>query len=101
MADRKELFSRFHEIAVSPKKQMEKYKEQGKKIVLCVPGYTPDEIIHSMGMVPMGTWGADIQLKEAKRYFPAFICSILQLSLIHILLLSVLYFIDNLRFYSE
>lgn len=78
MADKKELFSRFHEIAVSPKKQMEKYQEQGRKIVLCVPGYTPDEIIHSMGMVPMGTWGADLQLKEAKRYFPAFICSILQ-----------------------
>ena len=78
MADKKELLARFHEIAVSPRQQMDFYLKQGKKVVLCVPGYTPDEIIHSMGMVPMGTWGADIQLKESKRYFPAFICSILQ-----------------------
>lgn len=78
MAEKKELLARFHEIASSPRKQMDSYLEQGKKVVLCVPGYTPDEIVHSMGLVPMGAWGADVQLKEAKRYFPAFICSILQ-----------------------
>ena len=31
-----------------------------------------------MGMVPMGAWGADIQLNEAKKYFPAFICTVMQ-----------------------
>lgn len=73
-----ELFAKFHEIAASPNAQKERYLAEGKKIVLTAPVYTPEEIIHSMGLVPMGAWGADIRLNESKRYFPAFICSIMQ-----------------------
>ena len=73
-----ELLTRFHETAAAPKKQMERYLAEGRKVVLTAPVYTPEEIIHSMGMVPMGVWGADIQLNESKKYFPAFICSIVQ-----------------------
>jgi len=74
----KELLKQFHEIASNPKKQLDAYLAAGKKVVLAAPVYTPEEIIHSMGLVPMGVWGADIELNEAKRYFPAFICSIMQ-----------------------
>lgn len=74
----KELFAQLQEIASNPKKQLDKYLAEGKKVVLTAPVYTPDEIIHAMGLVPMGAWGADIELNEAKRYFPAFICSIMQ-----------------------
>ncbi len=74
----KELLGKFHEIAANPKAQKERYLAEGKKVVLTAPVYTPEELIHSMGMVPMGAWGADIQIHEAKRYFPAFICSIMQ-----------------------
>ncbi|MVB09561.1 (R)-2-hydroxyisocaproyl-CoA dehydratase beta subunit [Caprobacter fermentans] len=73
-----ELLAQFHEIAASPKKQLEKYLAQGKKVVACAPVYTPEEIIHSMGLVPMGVWGADQKVGEAKKYYPAFICSIMQ-----------------------
>lgn len=73
-----ELLAKFHEIAESPKKQLDGYLAAGKKVVACVPVYTPEELIHSMGLVPMGAWGADTEVKEAKRYFPAFICSIMQ-----------------------
>ena len=73
-----ELLGKLHEIATSPRAQMDKYLAEGKKVVLCAPVYTPQEIIHSMGMVPMGVWGADMEINEAKRYFPAFICSIMQ-----------------------
>jgi benzoyl-CoA reductase/2-hydroxyglutaryl-CoA dehydratase subunit BcrC/BadD/HgdB len=73
-----EILNNFHEIAANPAKQMEKYLAQGKKVVLCAPIYTPEELIHSMGCVPMGVWGADIELQQAKEYFPAFICSIMQ-----------------------
>ena len=73
-----ELLNKFHEIATSPKKQLDSFLAEGKKVVACVPVYTPEEIIHSMGLVPFGTWGADVEVKEAKRYFPAFICSIMQ-----------------------
>lgn len=31
-----------------------------------------------MGFVPFGVWGADMELKESKSYFPSFICSIAQ-----------------------
>lgn len=73
-----ELLNKFHDIATSPKKQLDGFLAEGKKVVACVPVYTPEEIIHSMGLVPFGTWGADVEVKEAKRYFPAFICSIMQ-----------------------
>ena len=73
-----ELLSCFHKAAADPAGQMKRYLDEGRKVVLTAPVYTPEEIIHSMGMVPMGVWGADIQLDEAKKYFPAFICSIVQ-----------------------
>ena len=55
-----------------------KYLAEGRKVVLTAPVYTPEEIIHSMGLVPMGVWGADVLLERSKRYFPAFICSVVQ-----------------------
>ena len=55
-----------------------KYLAEGRKIVLTAPVYTPEEIIHSMGLAPMGVWGADVLLESSKRYFPAFICSVVQ-----------------------
>lgn len=74
----KEILKRFQEIASNPAGQKDAYIKAGKKVVLTAPVYTPEEIIHSMGCVPMGAWGGDLELKEAKSYFPAFICSIVQ-----------------------
>lgn len=73
-----ELLEKFHQIATNPKAQMDHYLAEGKKVVLCAPVYTPEEIVHAMGAVPMGAWGADMELNKAKEYFPAFICSIMQ-----------------------
>lgn len=73
-----EILSRFHEAAANPGALKDAYLAAGKKVVLTAPVYTPEEIIHAMGMVPMGAWGADLELREAKKYFPAFICSIVQ-----------------------
>lgn len=78
MAALNELLTKFNNIAANPDKQLKSYLKDGKKVVICAPVYTPEEIIHSMGLVPMGVWGADIEIKEAKKYFPAFICSIMQ-----------------------
>ena len=74
----KELLNSLHEVAAAPDKQFKKYLAEGKKVVLVAPVYTPQEIIHSMGLVPMGVWGGDLQIDEAKRYYPAFICSVMQ-----------------------
>lgn len=73
-----ELLKKFHEIADHPEKMMKAYLEKGYKVAGCAAPYTPEELVHSMGFVPMGLWGADIELKEAKKYFPTFICSIMQ-----------------------
>lgn len=72
------IFEEFRAIAANPAAQKGKYLAEGRKIVLTAPVYTPEEIIHSMGLVPMGAWGGDTELKGAKKYFPAFICSIVQ-----------------------
>ena len=70
----KELLAQLHEVAANPRKQLDKYLAEGKKVV-AVTYYTPQEIVHSMGLVPMGVWGADMEINEAKKYYPAFICS--------------------------
>jgi bcr-type benzoyl-CoA reductase subunit C len=72
------MLKQFEEIATSPKEQFDKFLLEGKKVVLCAPVYTPNEIIHSMGLIPFGTWGADMGISNAKQYYPAFICSIIQ-----------------------
>ena len=73
-----DILNKVHDIAVSPRRQMEEYLKQGKKVVLTAPVYTPEELIHSMGFVPMGAWGADMEVNRAKEYCPAFLCSIVQ-----------------------
>ena len=65
-------------VSVSPKEQLDKYLSEGKKVIAVAPVYTPEEIIHAFGFVPMGVWGADIEINESKKYYPAFICSIMQ-----------------------
>lgn len=78
MASVKEVLAVFHQVSRSPKDQLEGYLGAGRKAVACAPVYTPEELIHAMGLVPFGAWGADREVREAKRYFPAFICSIMQ-----------------------
>ncbi|MDR0386579.1 MAG: 2-hydroxyacyl-CoA dehydratase family protein [Treponema sp.] len=73
-----QILDRFHTVASNPAKQKDAYLAAGKKVVLVAPIYTPEEIIHSMGLIPMGAWGGDIQIQKSKEYFPAFICSIIQ-----------------------
>lgn len=75
-----DLFAKFHDIASNPEQLKNRYLSEGKKVVL-VTYYTPEEIIHSMGMIPMAAYGGDLTVNNAKQYFPAFICSILQTTL--------------------
>jgi benzoyl-CoA reductase/2-hydroxyglutaryl-CoA dehydratase subunit BcrC/BadD/HgdB len=72
------LLTEFSAIAAEPRKQFDRYLAEGKKPVLTAPEYTPNELIHSLGLLPFGAWGADVQLDEAKRYFPAFLCALTQ-----------------------
>lgn len=76
-----DLLLKFEEIATNPKKQIEKYKEQGKKMIGCFPYYSPEELVYAADMIPFGVWGAQGVVNEAKEYFPSFYCSLAQMSL--------------------
>jgi bcr-type benzoyl-CoA reductase subunit C len=81
MHDIKVLLKEFSDIASSPAQQLKKVIASGKKAVGIFPYFCPEELVDAAGMVPFGIWGADMQAAEAKRYYPAFICSILQTAL--------------------
>ena len=68
-------------ICSNPRAQYEKALAEGKKIVGVMPYFCPEELVYAAGMLPFGLWGAEMQASESKRYFPAFICSILHTTL--------------------
>ena len=74
----KELIAKFEYAANNPNALLDGYLKEGKKVIGCFPVYTPKEIVHASGMIPMGTWGGNTAIERAKEYFPAFCCSIIQ-----------------------
>ena len=66
---------------VNPRAQMNRYLSEGKKVIGCFPVYTPEELVHASGMVPMGCWGAQMEVQQAGKYLPPFACSIMQTTL--------------------
>ena len=76
-----EAVSDFRQISQNPKAQLDNYLKQGKKVVGCMPYYCPEELVHASGMIPFGLWGAETGVIDARRYLPAFICSIIQTTL--------------------
>ena len=81
MSDIRELLTCCREICQNPRAQLHKAVENGRKVVGVLPYYCPEELVYAAGMLPFGLWGAELQVSEAKRYFPAFICSLLQTTL--------------------
>ena len=81
MRNHTEILREFTSIAENPKHQFEKLLADGKKVVGCLPYFCPEELVCAAGMIPFGIWGADIEAAESKRWFPAFICSILHTAL--------------------
>ena len=78
MADLNALIKKFRDAAGNPRKIMDGYLAQGKKIVGCFPIYVPEELIHAAGMVPMGLWGGQISPTAAGKYNPIFTCSVMR-----------------------
>jgi len=69
------------EISRSPRAQLDRVLASGKKAVGVMPYFCPEELVYAAGMIPFGLWGADREVTESKRYYPAFICSILHTAL--------------------
>lgn len=72
----KELLEKFKHIANNPREQLDNYLAQGKKAVGVFPYYAPEEIAHAGGLVPMGVWGGQGPIDQAKNYFPTFYYSL-------------------------
>lgn len=70
-------FELLKSIVDNPAKQLNAFIRNGKKVVGCLPEYTPNEIVYAAGMVPFGLWGAEgREISEAKKYFPPFYCAL-------------------------
>ena len=81
MADVKAKLAELEQACANPRARLDYYLGQGKKVVGCFAVYTPEELVHASGMIPMGIWGAQTEVKLAKRFLPAFACPIMQSSL--------------------
>lgn len=76
-----EIISALEETANHPAKAVKaSMKETGKKAVGCFPYYTPDEIIYAAGMLPVGLWGGQTDIKLADKYLQSFCCSIMRIN---------------------
>lgn len=73
-----EIISKLQFASENPQEVAKQYVAEGKKVVGVMPVYTPEEIVHAAGMVPVGLWGGNVEINDAKQYFPAFACSIMQ-----------------------
>ena len=60
-----DILNKLHEAAASPRAQMDGYLAQGKKIVLCAPVYTPEEIIGKLAYLAGQNPGGGPRTPEA------------------------------------
>jgi bcr-type benzoyl-CoA reductase subunit C len=78
MANLAKMLHDLQQVADSPKAMLDKYLAEGKKVIGCFPIYTPAELVHAAGLIPMGTWGGQVNPAAAGQYVPIFICSIMR-----------------------
>lgn len=81
MANLSNLLNEIKDVSDNPKAMLKKYLDSGKKVIGCFPIYTPAEIVHAAGMIPMGIWGGQVNPSVAGQYAPIFICSIMRSAL--------------------
>ncbi len=75
------LLAPFRAACASPRAQLDEALAAGKKAVGVLPYFCPEELVIAAGMRPFGLWGAEMEVSESKRYYPAFICSLLHTAL--------------------
>ena len=77
MSTVREMLSALQGVSANPGAQLKRTLADGKKAVGVLPYFCPEELVYAAGMLPFGLWGAEMQANESKRYYPAFICSLL------------------------
>lgn len=81
MADLHTNIESLKQACQNPRAQLDKYLADGKKVIGCFEPYTPEELVHASGMIPLGLWGGQTDLKLVKSYLPPFACPIMQANL--------------------
>lgn len=81
MSELRENLTRLQAACDDPKSQLDYYLKQGKKVIGCFAPYTPEELVHASGMIPMGLWGGQTDFRKVTAYLPAFACPIMQSNL--------------------
>src|SRR5215475_10421529 len=78
-----------------------KQQHPDQKLVGCYPVYTPVELIHAAGMLPVGVIGAGnrLEIAHADSRFQSFVCSIVK-STLELGLTDRLNFLDGIVFHS-
>lgn len=77
-----EVIETLKETSRHPQKSVKRAMEKTeKKAVGCFPIYTPEEIIYAAGMLPVGLWGGQTEIKLADKYLQSFCCSIMRSNL--------------------
>ncbi len=77
MTEAKQILKSFTEICADPRAQLRAAVAGGKQCVGVLPYFCPEELVYAAGMQPFGLWGAEMQANASKRYYPAFVCSLL------------------------
>jgi benzoyl-CoA reductase subunit C len=98
------LISRYKEfLEEAPLDRVVEWKAShpGSKIIGCYPVYTPVEIIHAGGMLPVGIIGGGnrLEIAHADSRFQSFVCSIVK-STLELGLTDKLNFLDGIVFHS-
>ena len=74
-----EILSLFAATAANPAKAVADWEQQtGKGAVGIMPVYSPEEIVHAAGYLPVGLWGGKRVISKARVHLPPFACSIMQ-----------------------
>lgn len=73
-----DILRELQDVTANPKAVMDGYLAQGKKVAGCFPVYTPEELVHAAGMIPMGLWGGQVTPTVAGKYNPIFTCSVMR-----------------------
>ena len=81
MSELRQLLEPLKAVSADPGAQLRAALAQGKKAVGVLPYFCPEELVYAAGMLPFGLWGAEMQANDSKRYYPAFICSLLHTAL--------------------
>lgn len=81
MADLHTNIESLKQACQNPRAQLDKYLAEGKKVIGCFEPYTPEELVHASGMIPLGLWCGQTDLKLVKSYLPPFACPIMQANL--------------------